>query len=303
MGGISGSTTETELAQLFSAYGSVKATKVISDRAGVSKGYGFVTFETEEEAKRLVEISESIILRERKLNIAPAIKKQPFNRTYEAASPPAIHSSTVFYQNGVPYTFHNGMAYFPPTPPQHTTGNTVTTAGDSSGMYQATYGPPPAASAHSPATNAAAYPVIYPCTAPPAMYMSPQQFQYQPMPPPAPTSQYIYTASPSSTSAAAPGTGPPVSQGSPMLRAPAPMPPTQHYFAPAPLNPTDMYYGMPQPYNAIMNEGIVYEATPAVEASSNQSAEVSEVCKILRVSITFGACFHCYFGHEPQYER
>ena len=46
----------------------------------------------------------------------------------------------------------------------------------------ATYGPPPAASAHSPAATAAAYPVIYPCTAPPAMYVSPQQFQYQPMP-------------------------------------------------------------------------------------------------------------------------
>lgn len=53
VGGISASTSEAELAQLFSAYGNVKATKIISDRAGVSKGYGFVTFETEEEAKRL----------------------------------------------------------------------------------------------------------------------------------------------------------------------------------------------------------------------------------------------------------
>jgi RNA recognition motif-containing protein len=46
---------------MFSAYGCVKATKVISDRAGVSKGYGFVTFETEEEAKRLVEIVSSLL--------------------------------------------------------------------------------------------------------------------------------------------------------------------------------------------------------------------------------------------------
>lgn len=53
VGGISANTTEVELAQLFSAYGNVKATKIISDRAGVSKGYGFVTFESEEEAKRL----------------------------------------------------------------------------------------------------------------------------------------------------------------------------------------------------------------------------------------------------------
>jgi hypothetical protein len=135
---------------------------------------------------------------------------QPFNQTYEAASPPTVHSSTIFYQNGVPYTFHNGVAYFPATPPQHASAGAITTAGDPAGMYQsechcavllwqtwhlhavlviwlwfvpATYGPPPAAPTHSPgAATAAAYPVIYPCTAPPTMYMTPQQFQYQPMP-------------------------------------------------------------------------------------------------------------------------
>ena len=47
------STSETELAKLFSAYGNVKETKIILNCAGVSRGYGFVTFETEEEAKRL----------------------------------------------------------------------------------------------------------------------------------------------------------------------------------------------------------------------------------------------------------
>lgn len=31
----------------------MKSTKIIVDRAGVSKGYGFVTFETEQEAQRL----------------------------------------------------------------------------------------------------------------------------------------------------------------------------------------------------------------------------------------------------------
>jgi hypothetical protein len=53
VGGISTHTTEAELALLFSKYGSVKGTKIIMDRAGISKGYGFVTFETEEEARRL----------------------------------------------------------------------------------------------------------------------------------------------------------------------------------------------------------------------------------------------------------
>lgn len=87
VGGISANTTEVELAQLFSSYGTVKATKIISDRAGVSKGYGFVTFESEEEAKRLQRDAENIVLRERKLNIAPAIKKQPFSRPIEGGTP------------------------------------------------------------------------------------------------------------------------------------------------------------------------------------------------------------------------
>lgn len=133
VGGISASTSEAELAQVFSAYGNVKATKIISDRAGVSKGYGFVTFETEEEAKRLQQEviddvpstnnrlyrntglvslfiapvvlpqAECIVLRERKLNIAPAIKKQPFSRSFDGStgSPPSVPTSTYYYTNGM----------------------------------------------------------------------------------------------------------------------------------------------------------------------------------------------------------
>lgn len=53
----SADTTESELCRVFSAYGNVKSTKIIVDRAGVSKGYGFVTFETELEASRLHDVS------------------------------------------------------------------------------------------------------------------------------------------------------------------------------------------------------------------------------------------------------
>lgn len=76
VGGISANTTEDELMQLFNNYGKVKAAKIIQDRAGVSKGYGFITFESEDDAKRLQRDAEDIVLKERKLNIAPAIKKQ-----------------------------------------------------------------------------------------------------------------------------------------------------------------------------------------------------------------------------------
>ena len=76
VGGISAQTTESELAQLFSSFGTVKGTKIIFDRAGVSKGYGFVTFETEMEARRIMREAQSVMFKQRKLNIAPAIKKQ-----------------------------------------------------------------------------------------------------------------------------------------------------------------------------------------------------------------------------------
>lgn len=46
--------------------------------------------------------SECIILRERKLNIAPAIKKQPFSRSFDggSGSPPAVPTSPYYYTNG-----------------------------------------------------------------------------------------------------------------------------------------------------------------------------------------------------------
>lgn len=133
VGGISSSTTESELHQLFSEFGNVKQTKIIADRAGVSKGYGFVTFETEEEARRLQAASEDIVLKERKLNIAPAIKKQlPYGRSYEMGQP--VVNGALYYHNGIPYTYQqNGVAMFVPdgvggllSPPSGKSGSATT---------------------------------------------------------------------------------------------------------------------------------------------------------------------------------
>ncbi|KAG5305944.1 BOULE protein, partial [Pseudoatta argentina] len=245
VGGISASTSEAELAQVFSAYGNVKATKIISDRAGVSKGYGFVTFETEEEAKRLQQEAECIVLRERKLNIAPAIKKQPFSRSFDGStgSPPSVPTSTYYYANGMGLAYQNGMTFYNTAAAAPATSIAPPT--DPGTIYQATgvFGPQ-AATGHQ--TFA---PVMYPCPAP-SLYM-PQQYQYSPMPyepyyagAAAGAPQYLYATTGSSpsnmnsggggnssgnngnngTGATSPPTGPP---------PPLPPPHPTHFYAPA----------------------------------------------------------------------
>ncbi|KAG8240311.1 hypothetical protein J437_LFUL000786, partial [Ladona fulva] len=175
VGGISGTTTEEDLTQLFSAYGNVRATKIISDRAGVSKGYGFVTFETEEEARRLHTEADCIVLKERKLNIAPAIKKQaatypiqPFNRGYETT--PAVPTGTVFFHNGYPYTYQNGMAFFAAAANGSPDVTSAAAAAAANGYVTSPYPqpqPPPA----YPATTVMFQQPMY----------IPQQYQYQTM--------------------------------------------------------------------------------------------------------------------------
>ncbi|XP_048242713.1 RNA-binding protein Musashi homolog 2-like isoform X2 [Haliotis rufescens] len=109
VGGIAANTTEAELKQFFTAYGAVKDTKIIADRAGVSKGYGFVTFENQEDAERIIKKeADNLVFKDRKLNIGPAIRKQVLPRTYD----PNLTQGTVMFTNGVPYTYQNGMAVF-----------------------------------------------------------------------------------------------------------------------------------------------------------------------------------------------
>lgn len=79
VGGLSSDTTEAELQELFSAYGNVTAVKIINDKSGVPKGvyrYGFITFQTEEEARRALKECDNLHLKGKKLNVAIAIKKQ-----------------------------------------------------------------------------------------------------------------------------------------------------------------------------------------------------------------------------------
>ncbi|XP_042907066.1 uncharacterized protein [Parasteatoda tepidariorum] len=67
--------TELDVKQKLSIYGTIKAVRIIRDGIGVSKRYGFVTFNLEDDAKKAMEKNE-IILKGRKLHVAPAVKKK-----------------------------------------------------------------------------------------------------------------------------------------------------------------------------------------------------------------------------------
>lgn len=55
VGGLTNGTSEQDLRNYFSAYGEVKVVKIVKDKAGALKGFGFITFGTEEEVKKIIE--------------------------------------------------------------------------------------------------------------------------------------------------------------------------------------------------------------------------------------------------------
>ncbi|OBS63824.1 hypothetical protein A6R68_07637, partial [Neotoma lepida] len=72
VGGIDVRMDETEIRSFFARYGSVKEVKIITDRTGVSKGYGFVSFYNDVDVQKIVEIN----FHGKKLKLGPAIRKQ-----------------------------------------------------------------------------------------------------------------------------------------------------------------------------------------------------------------------------------
>ncbi|XP_039611813.1 raftlin-2 isoform X2 [Polypterus senegalus] len=126
VGGFDLKTTEQDLYGIFSEHGVVKEVKIVNDRAGIPKGYGFVTFETNEDAQRILTDIDELHFRGRKLNIAQAIRKQQvgiqcccpddnvsFLGSNESLVPSGSSTMYMTTSNGYPYTYHNGMAYFP----------------------------------------------------------------------------------------------------------------------------------------------------------------------------------------------
>eukprot|EP00731_Ephydatia_muelleri_P009257 Em0004g1595a len=74
VGGLPYNMTELQMKEFFSQFGNVRDCKIITDRAGLSKGYGFVTFESEDEATQVFMLG-SLFYREKKLNVAKAVRR------------------------------------------------------------------------------------------------------------------------------------------------------------------------------------------------------------------------------------
>lgn len=73
IGNISWDCTNEELAEHFSQCGAVQEAIIIKDReTGRSKGFGFVTFETEEEAQAAIEQLDGQDFQERDLSVSIA---------------------------------------------------------------------------------------------------------------------------------------------------------------------------------------------------------------------------------------
>ncbi|KHN72992.1 DAZ protein 1 [Toxocara canis] len=77
VGGFTTATTESELRALFERFGDVREVKLIRNGEGTSKGYGFVTFDSEEEAKAVIARGENekLELKGRRLNLGPAVRR------------------------------------------------------------------------------------------------------------------------------------------------------------------------------------------------------------------------------------
>ncbi|KAG8004520.1 Gamma-crystallin B [Nibea albiflora] len=120
VGGIDYRVNESDLRHVFSQHGTVKEVKIVTDRTGLSKGYGFVTFETQDDALRILRDANGVCFKDKKLSIGQAVRRQQSSGQSKRAPMafPAMHlpmSCMTQYHTtstGYPYTYHNGVAYF-----------------------------------------------------------------------------------------------------------------------------------------------------------------------------------------------
>lgn len=78
VGGLSWDTTDAGLLKAFSSYGEISEAKVISDRdTGRSRGFGFVTFVQDDDAKKAISTMDGTTLDGRTIKVNEAQEKSP----------------------------------------------------------------------------------------------------------------------------------------------------------------------------------------------------------------------------------
>ncbi|OCT75842.1 hypothetical protein XELAEV_18031029mg [Xenopus laevis] len=107
VGGIDITMDEIEIRDFFTRFGNVKEVKIITDRTGVSKGYGFISFSDEVDVQKIVK--SQISFHGKKLKLGPAIRKIC---TYVQPRPVVLSHPTPFHhawnnQNADSYIQHS----------------------------------------------------------------------------------------------------------------------------------------------------------------------------------------------------
>ncbi len=99
VGGLPYSTTDQELQEVFASYGTVTYAKVITDRdTGRSKGFGFVEFESEEEAQSATKALDGSELGGRKIIVNEAKPREDRPRNDRPHSGGDFNRSSSFRQ-------------------------------------------------------------------------------------------------------------------------------------------------------------------------------------------------------------
>jgi len=78
VGGLSWETTDSDLKKAFAPFGEITEAKIITDRGtGRSRGFGFVTFVRDEDAKTAISKMHGTSLNSRTLTVNEAQEKSP----------------------------------------------------------------------------------------------------------------------------------------------------------------------------------------------------------------------------------
>ena len=80
VGGIPQTASQDELRDYFSNFGMVKDARIITDQIGNSRGFGFVTYNNEHDASKVLALKdEELIFKENKLNVNQAFRNHNNN--------------------------------------------------------------------------------------------------------------------------------------------------------------------------------------------------------------------------------